>query len=179
MLKRLYLLAPLPMVLWNSCDMRGPKGPKRCGGRPLASSKATKKVTNVPSTISPVNAPIPQRTVWQQVFVPTKQQHTKVIYPTDLSIQTADWSIFARLIGWNKNLQPHGSLGNQFDTPALQNKRPCHEIPWSLPISESSDSLSPDVVIPTAPVTELEAEYKIRVTFPKENIYSLYLICIS
>lgn len=28
------------MVLWNSCDMRGPRGPKRCGGRPLASSRA-------------------------------------------------------------------------------------------------------------------------------------------
>lgn len=31
-------------------------------------------------------------------------------------------------------------------------------IPCSLPISESSDSLSPEVVIPTAPATELEAE---------------------
>lgn len=37
---RLYSLAPLPMVLWNSCDMRGPRGPKRCGGSPLASSRA-------------------------------------------------------------------------------------------------------------------------------------------
>lgn len=31
-------------------------------------------------------------------------------------------------------------------------------IPCSLPISESSDSLSPEVVIPTAPATELEAK---------------------
>lgn len=30
-------------------------------------------------------------------------------------------------------------------------------VPCSLPISESSDSLSPDVVMPTAPATELEA----------------------
>lgn len=49
----MYLLAPLPMVLWNSCDMRGPKGPKRCGGRPLASSRATEiKIPNVLSTTS-------------------------------------------------------------------------------------------------------------------------------
>lgn len=30
-------------------------------------------------------------------------------------------------------------------------------IPCSLPISESSDSLSPEVVMPTAPATELDA----------------------
>lgn len=30
-------------------------------------------------------------------------------------------------------------------------------LPCSRPISESSDSLSPDVVMPTAPATELEA----------------------
>lgn len=59
MLKCLHLLAPLPMVLWNSCDMRGPKGPKRCGGRPLASSKATEiKTRNVLNTISPVYAQV-------------------------------------------------------------------------------------------------------------------------
>lgn len=34
------------------------------------------------------------------------------------------------------------------------------DIPWSLPISESSDSLSPEVVMPTAPATELEAGYR-------------------
>lgn len=57
-LRWLYLLAPLPMVLWNSCDMRGPKGPKRCGGRPLASSRAAKKqkTPNVPSPTSPFDA---------------------------------------------------------------------------------------------------------------------------
>lgn len=38
--RRHYSLAPLPMVLWKSWDMRGPRGPKRCGGRPLASSRA-------------------------------------------------------------------------------------------------------------------------------------------
>lgn len=37
---KFYWLAPLPMVLWNSCDMRGPRGPKRCGGSPLASNRA-------------------------------------------------------------------------------------------------------------------------------------------
>jgi len=30
-------------------------------------------------------------------------------------------------------------------------------MPCSLPISESSDSLSPEVVMPTAPATELDA----------------------
>lgn len=37
-------------------------------------------------------------------------------------------------------------------------------IPCNLPISESSDSLSPEVVMPTAPATELEAneEHKIN-----------------
>lgn len=56
-LRWLYLLAPLPMVLWNSCDMRGPKGPKRCGGRPLASSRAAEnKTTTVPNPTSPFDA---------------------------------------------------------------------------------------------------------------------------
>lgn len=64
----------------------------------------------------------------------------------------------------------------------LWNKWPCHEIPWSLPISESSDSLSPDVVMPTAPVTELEAGYKNRATFYiLKRILKLYLclFCVS
>lgn len=47
-----------------------------------------------------------------------------------------------------------------------------HVIPWSRPISESSDSLSPDVVMPTAPVTELEARYKteINIIFRKHKL---------
>lgn len=115
MLKWLYLLAPLPMVLWNSCDMRGPKGPKRCGGRPLASSRATEiKITNVLSTTSLVHAKV------RCAFVKDSRDDYK---------------------------------------NHVLNKGPCHKIPWSLPISESSDSLSPDVVMPTAPVTELEAGY--------------------
>lgn len=57
MWKWLYLLAPLPIVLWNSCDIRGPKGPKRCGGRPRASSRAIEiKITNVLCTTSPIHA---------------------------------------------------------------------------------------------------------------------------
>lgn len=35
-------------------------------------------------------------------------------------------------------------------------------LPCNLPISESSDSLSPEVVMPTAPATELEAVEKTK-----------------
>lgn len=52
-------------------------------------------------------------------------------------------------------------------------------IPCSLPISESSDSLSPEVVIPTAPATELEAkeiktEVKVAMLLKPQNSYQFH-----
>lgn len=44
-------------------------------------------------------------------------------------------------------------------------------IPCSLPISESSDSLSPEVVMPTAPATELDAsQQKEKMSIGGHNI---------
>lgn len=53
--KSIYLLAPLPIVLWKSCDIRGPRGPNRCGGRPLASNRAKEKEAGVVELIDATN----------------------------------------------------------------------------------------------------------------------------
>ena len=59
--------------------------------------------------------------MWLQVFIPTKQEHTRLdsLKSTDFSLQTVDWSNDVFLIGWNKNLQAHGPLWKSLDMPGL------------------------------------------------------------
>lgn len=121
--RRHYSLAPLPMVLWKSWDMRGPRGPKRCGGRPLASSRA--------------------------------KGHTKLYV-----------------------------LQGQILFCNMRNLQGGFNIPWSLPISESSDSLSPEVVMPTAPATELDAGNKTKKSYfyffiEVKTIYQMAIIVLT
>ena len=51
------------------------------------------------------------QTIPQRADVAAAPQ-TWLIYSTDLSLQTVDWSNCVLLTGWNKNLQPQGRLWN-------------------------------------------------------------------
>lgn len=69
-------------------------------------------------------------------------------------IQKFPHYIYYRFLGRYGYVQAANKTKNK------QNSKLATFIPCSLPISESSDSLSPEVVIPTAPATELEAKEK-------------------